>query len=173
MAGLKALAMAVPVAAVTLSGCAEGPSNQTLGTVAGGATGAVVGNVVGGALGGTTARIIGTAVGAIAGAMIGGEIARRLDEGDRKQASQATEQALEEPSPPPAAKPTAASRPVKWRSTRNPDVGGSSTVTGTRRTGAGGECRTVSEVAYIRGEEVRQDSTYCREPGSSGWARQA
>jgi surface antigen len=176
--------------AATLGGCLQTgqDSNETYGQLLGGGVGSVLGGLVGNQFGGTAATLIGVGVGTVAGVMIGGSIGASLDQRDRELAAAATYRALEAPTvtdgPPvasrsaprsaskPAAKP-APSKSVAWQSERDPNVRGTSTVTGSQVEPSGETCKTVREVAYIQGQEVVQQTQYCRAPGGSGWTREA
>ncbi|NBC32034.1 MAG: hypothetical protein GVY13_05100 [Alphaproteobacteria bacterium] len=169
-------------------------NNQQVGTGVGGAVGATLGAVIGNELGGTTGAIIAGIGGGVLGGLIGGEIGRQLDEADRERASQATLQALERSevevasAPRPAVReslPTS-SRPrrqpeavvssspvVAWDSDENEDVNGTAQVVDAEVDTANRECRTVREIAYIGGEEIAQNTRYCRDPEGSGWTKVA
>ena len=56
---------------------------------------------------------------------------------------------------------------AKWESSDKADVKGAAQVVDAR-IDDGRECRTVSEVAYIRGSEVKQSTEYCRS-STGGW----
>jgi surface antigen len=57
----------------------------------------------------------------------------------------------------------------QWQSPETPNTRGTTELT---RVTDGGSCRNVREIAIIRGEEVRQESRYCR--GQDGrWVLQA
>jgi len=60
---------------------------------------------------------------------------------------------------------------VAWKSDHS-GATGSAQVVSVQKQASGGECRTVREVAYIKGQEVPQDSTYCRAPDGS-WVSSA
>lgn len=131
-----------------------------------------------------------TACGAIA-YFVGSEIGRRLDEADREKAAGATQQALAQSLPPAAATSTPQPKPssgaarkpkpakatssptVTWKSADNSGAHGFATVVAAHDEPDGAECRSVREVAYIKGEEVVQNSTYCRSPDGDWRAQQA
>ena len=123
-------------------------------------------------------RLLAALAGAAAGAYLGGEIAKRLNQSERVQATQATQAALEAPvvaapQTPATPAPTSPgavpvqSKQVAWQSDSRTDVAGSAQVTQVAQNpSTGGECRTVREVAIIRGEEIIQDTQYCK--GNTG-----
>jgi surface antigen len=150
--------------------------------------------VIGNELGGTTGALVAGIGGGVLGGLIGGEIGGRLDEADRERASQATLQALERseveaasapqptvgeslpvtPVPQRQPEPVVASSPVvAWDSDENEDVSGTAEVVDAEIDTANRECRTVREIAYIGGEEIAQESQYCRDPAGSGWTKVA
>jgi surface antigen len=101
------------------------------------------------------------------GFLISGEIARRLDERDRRLASEATQKVLNAPSETLQSSKTTES----WKSDHNPNVSGRATVTASTKTTDGRVCKAVNEVAYIGGKEVVQNVQYCRGSDESGWTR--
>jgi surface antigen len=148
-------------------------TNEQTGGLVGASSGALLGGLVGQAAGhNTTSTLIGAGLGAVGGYFIGTAIGRQLDEADQKRAAHATQQALAEPVYYPAGQPAALPKqPAKWSSDHSGDSG-SAKVVAAQQTASGGECRMVREVAYIKGQEVTQDSRYCR--GSDGsWVAQA
>ncbi len=158
-----------------LCGC---QTQEQTGGLVGGVGGAVAGGLIGRSLGGSTGAAIGALAGGATGYFVGSAIGRRLDDQDRARAQAATQQALAAPVyyPPPTAQnpapPPPPARPVAWNSARNANVSGSSQVTSVQRQPSGGECRMVRETAYIQGQEVVQNTRYCR--GSDGnWQAQA
>ena len=101
--------------------------------------------------------IIGT-LGMIAGAMIGEAIGAKLDEVDRLKAEMATMSALE----------MNEETKVSWKSPENKNVSGSVT-TKIVRNSPGRNCKSVTHVVNIRGEEYREKDTLCRQSDGS-WA---
>jgi len=77
----------VPLAAISLAGCAEPMSKEGVGAV----TGAVIGGVVGHQIGGGRGKDLATVVGVVAGAAIGASIGRGMDEQDRLRAARVLE----------------------------------------------------------------------------------
>jgi surface antigen len=148
----------VLAAALVLGGC---QTNQQTGGLFGAGGGALFGGLLGNAIGhDQTSTLIGAGLGAIGGYFIGSEIGRQLDQADQQRAARATQQVLV------SSPRRGASRTWKNSST---GVRGSSTVVAVEPKASGGECRTVREVAYIKGEEVQQESRYCRNSGGE-WA---
>ncbi len=163
-----AVLVAVPL---FLGGC---QTNEQTGGLIGAGSGAVLGGLLGNAIGHNAAgTLIGAGIGAAGGYFIGSAIGRQLDEQDRQRAMAATQQALAEPVyyPPAGGPPPPPPRPVSWSSDHNNGTHGSTSVVAVQRQASGGECRTVREVAYIKGEEVVQNSRYCRSQ-DGGWAAQ-
>lgn len=148
-------------AALTLtltSGC---QTNEQTGMLIGGGGGMLAGGLIGNALGGRTGTLIGAAIGGLGGAFAGSLIGRDLDARDRQRAEEATRLALISTS----------TQPVAWASDQNTGTRGRAQVVAVQRQSAGGECRTVRETAYIKGEERAQTARYCQ--SSSGeWVSQ-
>jgi surface antigen len=157
---------------VLLPGC-EGMNmnNQQMGGALGATGGGLLGGLLGQQLGhSTTAALVGAGVGGLGGYFLGNAIGARLDAADKRKASAATEQVLEEPVHHANGQTTA--RRVAWTSDHNADVHGSAQVTQVQHQPDGAECRTVREVAYISGQEVVQNTHYCQD-GSGQWRPQA
>jgi surface antigen len=146
-------------------------NNEQAGALLGTGGGALVGGVLGNVIGhSTAATVIGATVGGGIGYFAGSAIGRNLDEADRARASAATQQALAAPVyyPPSGAPPQPPAHPVSWVSDHNTNTRGSSTVVAVNRAPRGGnECKTVREVAYIKGQEEVQNSKYCRSSDGS------
>jgi surface antigen len=182
---------------IAVAGCETTGSSQTAGQLGGGALGGAIGGFLGNEIGGTAGALIGVVAGVALGGLVGGEIGRRLDEADRERASAATQQALERtevrvveaPAPrPTTTEPRQVDAPAKppqrreielvsapresWNSDENADVSGSATVIGADIDDDGRQCRTVREVAYIGGEELKQEVEYCR-VADGGWVKTA
>jgi surface antigen len=163
MAGIIALSL------LPMSACS---TNKQTGQLVGAGGGALIGGAIGNAIGGnTTGTLVGAGLGAVGGYFIGGAIGEQLDEADRKQATAATQQVLAEPATyTPGAPPSPPPQPAQWQSDHSGNSG-SAKVVSVQQTANGGECRTVHEVAYIKGQEVPQNSRYCR--GTDGaWIAQ-
>lgn len=158
------------VAPLCLAAC---QTNEQTGGLVGAGTGALLGGVLGNAIGHNAAgTLIGAGIGAAGGYFIGSAIGRQLDERDRERAMAATQQVLAEPVYfPPSGAPPPPPRSASWTSDHNTGARGSTSVVAVRRQAAGGECRTLREVAYIKGEEVVQNSRYCRS-SDGAWTAQ-
>lgn len=167
MAAWKRSIVMACVGVSLLGGCQNGMNNEQQGTLLGAGGGAVLGATIGGLAGHNAgSAALGGVLGALAGGITGNLIGRQLDERDRIIAAQATRQALMAPvvySPNPNVAPRPPARPAVWHSNHS-GVSGSATVTAVQREASGGECRNVREVAVIKGEEVVQNSRYCRDP---------
>src|SRR5262245_32214549 len=148
-------------------------TNKQTGQLVGAGGGALIGGAIGNAIGGnTTGTLLGAGLGAVGGYFIGGAIGEQLDEADQKRAAAATQQVLAEPvtytpNPP----PTPPAKPASWQSDHSGNSG-SAKVVSVQQTANKGECRTVHEVAYIKGQEVQQNSRYCRSTDGA-WVAQA
>jgi surface antigen len=133
-------------------------NNAQLGQLLGGSTGALAGAGLGSLFGGHSrgaATLAGAGIGALAGVVIGGAIGARLDARDQQRATQATAVALTRGS-------------GSWHSDHT-GASGQTVVTHTQKEASGGECKTVREVAYIKGEQVNQTQRYCRD-ANGGWS---
>ncbi|HEV2547429.1 MAG TPA: hypothetical protein VGU20_08830 [Stellaceae bacterium] len=153
---MRAAWLALAVAIAVLSGCQNngGMTNQQAGGLAGAGAGGLLGGLLGNQAGHSgTSTAVGVGLGAIAGYFIGSAIGARLDESDRKKAETSTNQVLHS---------SGKTKKVAWTSDKNKGVRGSSEVVKVDPKPNGGECKTVREVAYIKGEEVTQNSRYCR-----------
>jgi surface antigen len=154
----------VAASGLLLGGC-EGTNQQAvatgIGTAAGGLAGALIGRQVGGA--GSSGALIGGLLGAAVGGVAGNLIGQRLSEAERQRQMAANQRVLDAPVRPNAPLPR-----EQWVSPENPATRGTTEVV---RVTDGGNCRNVREIAYVRGQEVRQDARYCR--GDNGaWTRQ-
>lgn len=157
----------VVLTALLLAAC-QGINNQQQGSLfgagAGGALGGLLGNKLGHGSGTSTA--LGAIGGVVAGYFVGSAIGQRLDEADQKKASTATQRVLTEPVHTNSSGNLVAKQ-HSWSNNQN-GTKGHSEVTGISHETGGGECRTVHEVAYIHGEEVSQDTKYCKD-ASGQW----
>ena len=152
------LAICAATAALLCSCSPNAGPNETAYTLAGCATGGLAGGLMGNLIGhgNAGATLAGVGLGAAAGCITGNAIGRQLDERDRELAQAATIRAL---SLPPG-------RQATWHSDHTAN-NGRITVQSVQKvanngTASGGECKNVREVAYIKGQEVTQDSKYCR-----------
>lgn len=168
MAGHRQRAAVVAAGLLFLTAC---ESKEQTGAAVGASIGAVACAVVGNAIFSNT---LGTALSATAcsavGYFVGSAIGKQLDEQDRAKAATATERALAAPvkKPAPGNARTVNARAATWKSDQGSGASGSATVTKIETEPSGSECRTVREVAYIKGEEVVQNSRYCRS-GDGEW----
>lgn len=135
-----------------VAGC---QTNEQTGTLLGAGGGAAVGAGIGSAFGGRNGALIGALLGGAVGGFAGSQIGQQLDQRDRERAEAATRQAL-------VSRPNS---PVAWASDQNRGVRGSARVTNVQRQPSGGECRTVRETAYVKGQEVVQNANYCQTAG--------
>ena len=110
------LAIALAVVLVLAACDNDTGTRETVGLLGG----AVAGGLLGSQFGSGSGRLIMTGAGVLAGSMIGRNIGRGLDERDRLQQEQASQQALEN---------TRSGQTVAWN---NPDSGNSGTVTPTQ-----------------------------------------
>lgn len=132
-------------------------------------TGKVVGAVVGGILGGLLGRSIdskgdrtpGTLIGGLAGAFIGSKIGASLDKCEQQKVADATKSALDGP----ATKQSSGT----WVSETREGVSGSVTAAPAKTTSDGRQCRAVTRVNYVNGEEIHDTPTYCRTPPGTAW----
>jgi surface antigen len=151
-----------------LAGCdtkeqSYGAGGAALGALACGAAGAAIFHTTAGALGSAAA------CGAV-GYLVGSSIGRKLDEQDRARAAAATQAALAQPVYYPhnttnVVRPRP--HPVTWKSDHGTGNSGTAAVVAVQPQPSGGECRTVREVAYIKGQETTQESKYCRSADGS------
>lgn len=123
-----------------------------------------IGNIAGRLIGQRVRQTTGVDYGTsgMVGDLIGGTIAQFLDACDRQKASGATREALNN---------ERGGRRVDWTSDNNEGTGGSAEVTRQRQRPEGGTCRTVTEIAYREGREVREDVEYCQASGGGEWTR--
>jgi surface antigen len=128
---------------------------------------AVLGSLGGAALGGGIAAIAGGNPAAIVasvvgGALIGGFVGKKLDDRDKRLATEAAHKAFEN---------GRTGEAVAWQ---NPDSGNSGSVTPTQTYQiAGGQyCRRYTQDLMIDGEQHETHGTACRQPDGS-WAIQS
>lgn len=141
----------------TTSACQTTGSQQetatALGMIIGGVAGALIGSSNGGA---ELGAVLGAAMGGVAGAIIGA----KLDEIDRLAANAARTTALSVPT----------GDRVEWESEENISVRGFATPISAKTFSEGRECRTVRQVAYIKGEEIEETTQFCKIEGTGRWA---
>ncbi len=167
----RSLTVSVLVAATLLAAC---ESNEQTGGAIGGSIGALACGVAGNAIfHDTLGALLPAAACGAAGYFIGSALGKQLDEKDRHRAAGATQQALAQPvstkKKQTATRPPA--KPVAWSSDHGTGAHGTATVTAVQPEPNGGECRTVREIAYIKGKEVAQSTRYCR-TADGGWVAQ-
>ncbi|GAB5487366.1 MAG: hypothetical protein Pars2KO_09360 [Parasphingorhabdus sp.] len=116
--------------------------------------GALLGSIFGG-LAGKAAGLnkAGTLLASGLGALIVGEIACQLDEKEQKEAAQATQTVAEVEK---------VGATATWKSPTRSGVSGSSTVTALNTQPNGQKCLTITDVAFIDGEETRVSKQMCR-----------
>lgn len=142
---LRALAAAlVAGSALTLAGCATGPTNEQTGAVLGGVLGGLAGTQIGAGTGRTAAIIGGT----IIGAAIGGAIGRSMDTTDRQRLFSTLESQPD-------------NRTTAWR---NPNTGYQYQATPVRTfQSTGRDCREYQMRAEIDGRWETINGTACRD----------
>jgi uncharacterized protein YcfJ len=151
------------IAALLFAACQNMSNEQQgglIGAGTGGALGGLIGNMFGSGSGKAVATGLGAAGGMVAGYFVGSEIGRRLDQADQQKAAAATQKVLNKPIHH-NAQGEAVSTPSTW-SDKTKGTSGQSEVTSVTPQPDGGECRNVHEIAYISGEEVSQNTKYCR-----------
>lgn len=137
-----------------LSACGGGP-REDMGTIVGAVAGGALGNQFGKGSGNVAATIAGVVVGGI----IGSEIGRSLDEKDRKHASLAEFEALEN------------GHSGEAREWRNPDSGHYGRIVPQRPYKVGRhDCRDYTHTIYIDGEPEIMKGRACRNDDGS-WSR--
>lgn len=96
------------------------------------------------------------------GGYIGEEIAKYLTAEERRQAEDAARSSIESKTVGPQSTRT-------WSSQTNPDVSGGSTVIAQKVGADGRECRTQRNYVNVKGKDVEQTETLCRDPKSGTW----
>jgi surface antigen len=166
--------------ALLLSACqganmpgANGMNNSQMGGLFGTGLGGALGAFAGSSLGhhSETATLIGAGLGALGGYFVGTYVAQALAPQDRPRAQAATQQVLDEPVHHNRSGQTTA-KAAKWQDGETQSKGEAHVVAVTQEPD-GGECRTVREVAYIKGQEVTQNSRYCRSADGEWTAQSA
>ncbi|MEP2990877.1 MAG: caspase family protein [Parasphingorhabdus sp.] len=116
--------------------------------------GALLGSIFGGLAGKAVGlNKAGTLLASGLGALIVGEIACQLDEKEQKQAAKATEMVTQQEK---------VGATATWKSPTRSGVSGSSTVTALNTQPNGQKCLTITDVAFIDGEETRVSKQMCR-----------
>jgi surface antigen len=165
---LLATSLAVPMPAaaslatrqsVTGQNCAQAqePARQRRRSI----FGAIAGNVIGQAIGSNSVgRVVGSVV--PVGSMLTDAIMNMLDCDEQQKAATATEQAVRGD----------VGTTVEWESTTRPGVRGRSTVTAEAPAQADGrQCRTVTNVVIVDGEETTVPQQMCRQPPNMAYSR--
>lgn len=142
-----------------LAGCTEDLGKQI---------GTAVGDVGGSLLARADVPYSGTIGGmsTVVGALIGAEIARYLNAQERVQAETAARESL-------SSGTVGSSSTRTWVSKTNPEVSGGSTVIARKVNADGRECRVQRNFANVKGKDVEQSETLCRDPNTGAWAAQA
>ena len=148
--------MAVPAMAQN-TGCKRGNTGQIIGGVGG----AIAGGLLGRAIDGGNHRAVGTILGAVVGGLAGSAIGKQLDKCERERIDTATMAAVND-------RRSGTSSAQAWQSDSR-DVHGTVTASAPTNLSDGRQCRTVTRVAYINGQEVREQPRLCRRPPESEW----
>ena len=136
------------------SGCGGGP-REDMGTV----VGAVAGGAIGNQFGKGDGKVAATIAGILIGGIVGSDIGRSLDENDRRRASEAEFEALENGS---------SGQAREWR---NPDSGHYGRVIPQRPYKVGQrDCRDYTHTIYIDGQPETMRGRACRNRDGS-WSR--
>jgi surface antigen len=154
MIKIRSMIVAGLLPAVLLAACETSPENknETAGTV----IGAVVGGAVGSRFGGGGGQVAAAVAGAAAGGFIGHSIGKRMDDTDQMKARQALES-------------TKTGESTSWR---NPDTGGTYTVTPNRAyQTVQGPCREYSLEGKVGDQAEKVYGTACRQNDGS-WKAQ-
>lgn len=151
---LKTIAI-IAIMPLLLSACSGSFNKQGSGTVLGALAGGILGNQVGKGKG----KILATVAGAVIGGVVGSEIGKSLDENDRRAASAAEYQALEQG-------PSGQGTP--WR---NPDSGHRGVIVPAAPYKIRNQnCRDYTHTIYISGEPQIMKGTACRSEDGS-WSK--
>lgn len=116
------------------------------------------GRLLGGIFGGLAGKAaglgkLGTVLASGLGALLVGEIACQLDDKEQEQAAEATQT---------VAKVEKVGATATWKSPTRSGVSGSSTVTALNTQPSGRKCLTITDVAFVDGEETRVSKQMCR-----------
>ena len=149
LAALVLLPLVLSSCASTSERMRENPKG-VLGSVIGAGAGAGIAALAGGGAGWIVA-------GALAGGLLGGAIGHRLDERDKRMATEAAHNAFEH------------NRTGTASTWQNPDSGNSGTVTPTEtfQTASGQYCRRYTQDIMIGNEKHQTHGTACRQPDGS------
>lgn len=97
------------------------------------------------------------------GGILGEKIGQYLDASERKQAEAAAQNSIGSGAVGPGSTRT-------WKSQTNSDVSGGSTVLSQNTGTDGRECRTQRNYVNVKGKDVEQTETLCRDPKTGAWA---
>ncbi len=154
-----ATAPATAVQKAPKSACKKGKTGQIAGAVAGGLLGGFLGNRIDGGRN----RGVGTVLGAVGGAFLGSQLGKKLDKCEKERVTAATMAAVQD-------NESGIGQPQKWVSdTRPNEAYGTAVASRPTMLKDGRQCRAVSRVSYIAGEEVRDQSQLCRKPPETAW----
>lgn len=137
-----------------LTGCANAPTNQEIGTGVGAVAGGLIGSLFGKGMG----KVAATAVGGLLGGWLGHAAGGALDDADKEKATETVEAAADAP----------VGVPQSWS---NPDSGnsGSTTVTREALDESGNRCRDFQSTITVNGKDETTHGTACRQPDGT-WA---
>lgn len=137
------------VAIALLTGCADAPNKQTIGTGVGAVAGGVIGSLFGHGLG----KVAATAAGGLLGGWAGHAAGGALDRADKEKAEEAAGKAATAP----------VGETVSWS---NPDSGnaGSTTITNEAVDSSGNRCRDYQSTITVGGKDETTHGTACRQP---------
>ena len=149
------------VAAAAMTGILAGGCNKEMGAQ----LGQLAGNVGGSYLSRTGIPGTGSIsdVTGSMGGLVGEEIAQYLDARERQQAEAAAREAVN-------SNAVGAGSTRTWSSQTNPGVSGGSTVIAQNSGADGRECRTQRNYVNVKGKDVEQTETLCRDPKTGVWA---
>lgn len=100
------------------------------------------------------------------GGIVGEKIGQYLDASERRQAEAAARDSVGSGEVGPKSTRT-------WKSQTHSDVSGGSTVVGQTVGADGRECRTQRNYVNIKGKDVEQTETLCRDPRTGAWTTRA
>ena len=142
----------VLVASAMVTGCANSPTQQEIGTGVGAVAGGVIGSLFGPGLG----KVVTTAAGGLLGGWAGHAAGGALDDADKEKAAAAAEKAQTAP----------IGETVSWN---NPQSGhsGSTTVTKDSVGDSGNPCRDYQSTVTTGDGEDTAHGTACRQPDGS------
>ena len=98
----------------------------------------------------------------VVGTLIGSEIAKHLNKQERAQAEQAARESL-------GSETVGSGSTRTWTSTTNPEVSGGSTIVAERKGVDGKTCRNQRNFVNVKGKDVEQNETLCRDPSTGAW----